>query len=642
MLKALDFQPGVDRENTATSVEGRWVESNNVRFRVGTPEKLGGWQNDGTVRDPSGLAPTTGKYWGVARSLFNWLTLGGYNLLGVGTSQKYYIQNGPGGTLYDVTPMRRTTVAGSTTFAATNGSASLTVNDPGHGALVGDFVTFSGAASLGGNMTALVLNAEFKVATIIDANNYTIVAAVTANASDTGNGGAGTVANYQINTGNATYIAGVGWGAGGWGGVSGAILTGWGQAAPSSIAGGLQLRLWSAANFGERLIINPRGGGLYLWQPNVNPNIFDRAAQITGGDAPTLCNYVLVSDASRFVLAFGVNDYGSSIQDPMLVRWSAQEDYTVWTPSATNQAGSYRLSRGSRIITALQSKQEVLVFTDAALYSMQYLGPPFAWGTNILADNVSIIGPNAAISVNNVTYWMGVDKFFVYNGRVEPLPCTLRSFVFDRINKEQGYQVFAGHNPAFSEVWWFYCSAGANTPDSYVIYNYLENTWVFGSMRRTAWLGSPLRSSPMATTDTNILVYHEVGTDDATTTPVQPINAYVESAPVDIDDGNSFSFVRRMLPDVSFDGSTVDQPTLALSLKARRAPGSGFVAADSRNVTSAQNYTTTPVFLVQQFTEAIYPRIRGRQLSFRIESTGIGVNWQLGKPRIEIRTDGRA
>lgn len=641
MLKALDFQPGVDRENTATSVEGRWVQSNNVRFRAGTPEKIGGWQDDGAKLNSGGLAPTTGTFWGICRSLFSWLTLANYSLLGLGTSQKYYIQFGAGGGLYDVTPLRNTTAAGDVTFAATNGSTTLTVTDTAHGASVGDFVTFSGVVGLGGAITATVLNTEFKVATVIDNNTYTVTSPVAATAGDVGNGGAAVVGAYQISIGSDLSVSTSGWGTGGWGGVNKKPpTTGWGQSVGGDASG--DLRLWSAGNFGERLIINPLNGPLYVWQPDTNPFVFNRATLLSVTDAPLYCRAVLISDASRFVLAFGVNDYGSTVQDPMLVRWSAQENYNSWTPSATNQAGSYRLSRGSQIVAATQTKQEVLVFTDTALYSMQYLGPPFVWGTTILADNISIISPNAAISVNNITYWMGVDKFYVYNGRVEPLPCTLRSFIFDRLNRMQSYQVFAGLNSAFNEVWWFYCSGTSVWPDSYVIYNYAENTWAFGSMTRTAWIGSKLRPTPVATTANNVVVQHEVGTDDATLSTVQPINAYVESAPVDIDDGNSFSFVRRMLPDVSFDGSSVDKPELALTLKAFRAPGSGYVVTDSRNVASTQNYTAAPTYLVQQFTEAIYPRIRGRQLSFRIESTGIGVNWQLGKPRIEIRTDGRA
>jgi len=644
-LTDVKLRPGINREGTSSAVEGMWNEGNNVRFRGAAPEKIGGWIADPSPLDPAALAPPFGKFWGIVRHLYNWLTLARYNMLGVGTHMKYYIQNGLGGVFYDVTPIAFTTAAGDVTFAATNGSNLLHVLDTSSATNVGDFVTFSGAVGLGGAITAAILNREYQITAVVSPNEYIVTTPVVANALDVGTGGAAVVAAYQLPIGIPVFVPGVGWGAGGWGGVTGGVLSGWGAAAPLPTAVGLQPRLWSASNFGERLIANPRGGGLYLWTPNVDPSIVDRMVLLTGGDTPTKVNTVLVSDASRFVLAFGANDYGSPVQDPMLVRWSDQESYTEWTPEATNQAGSYRLSRGSVIIGVVQTRQEVLVWTDAALYSMQYQGPPFVWSTNILADNISILGPNAAISVNNITYWMGVDKFYVYNGRVDTLPCTLLRFIFSDLSESHGFQVHAGHNEAFNEIWWFYCREGSETIDRFVIYNYLENSWSYGDVSRTAWLDSPLRDRPMAATQGNQLVYHEFGTDDGELPTPAPIQAHIKSAPVDLDDGQRFSFIRRMQPDVSFNGSQVDQPVVRFSIAARRMPGAKYSAPQVNPVVSAQDYMTgggpSKQFLVQEFTPEIYPRLRGQQVQFTIESDALGVAWQLGIMRWDVRPDGR-
>jgi hypothetical protein len=641
-LQDIKFRPGIDREGTATSVEGTWYEGNNVRFRSGLPEKIGGWQADVAVLDPVLLVPPFGSFWGIARHLFNWMTLARSNMLGIGTSMKYYLQNGIGGIIYDVTPISSTTTPGGVTFAAVNGSAVLTVNDVAHGAFEGDFVIFSGAVTLGGNITAAVLNREHQIASVIGANSYTVVASATANASDVGNGGVAAVATYLLPNGDDIFTPGLGWGAGGWGGSTYGTLTGWGESASLPTSIGLQPRLWSAANFGERLLVNPRGGAIYLWTPNADPSIVARLVLLSGGDTPTVCNVLLVSDASRFVLTFGVNDYGETLLDPMLVRWSDQESYTEWTPSATNQAGSYRLSRGSVILTAVQTRQEVLVWTDAALYSMQYQGPPFVWSTQILADNVTLLGPNAVCSFNNITYWMGPDRFYVYNGRVEPLPCTLLRFVFADINVEQGFQAHAGHNEAFNEVWWFYCSADSTVIDRYVIYNYLENVWSYGELARTVWLDSRLREKPVAATDGNKLVYHEQGVDDVEDDTPLPVPAFISSAPVDIDAGQRFSFIRRMQPDVTFAGSTVDQPSITVTLRTRPAAGAPYYTPGQANpVQSAQDYSAGQRHLVQQFTQEIYPRLRGQQVQLTIESDTLGVAWQWGVSRIDVRQDGR-
>jgi hypothetical protein len=649
-LQKLQFKPGVNREGTATSVEGTWFESDKVRFRSGLPEKIGGWERDGGAVSAS-LAPPSGSYWGVARSLWNWVTLSGYNLLGVGTNLKYYIQNTIGGAFNDVTPIRYVGTAGDTTFAATTGSNIITVTETANGSQEGDFVTFSGAASLGGNITAGILNAEHQIATWISSNQYTIVVSATANASDSGDGGAAVVSEYQLTTGSAVYTDGVGWGSGGWSGITtGFPNIGWGVAAPDGLGIGVQLRTWSQSNYGQDLIINPRGGGLYYWANNANPNIFDRAVLLsptspspfdTDAECPEICSFVMVSDASRFVLAFGVNDYGSSDQDPMLVRWSDQENYAVWEPLATNQAGSYRLSTGSEIVCAQQTRQEVLVWTDAAVYSMQYQGPPFVWGFQILASNTSIMGPNTAITVNDTTYWMGIDKFYVYNGRVQTLPCDLRQFVFQNINLSQQYQFFAGVNDAFSEVWWFYCSANSTAIDRYVAYNYLENIWYYGTMARTAWIDVALREVPVAAGYGGQIVYHETGNDDGTTNPPSPINAYIQSADVDIGDGHNFGFVWRIIPDVTFDGSSTPTPALNFGLRPRQNPGNPYGQGDSPAVISANNYNIQRTYNVQQFTPQVYVRLRARQMAFRVESNGLGVAWQLGTPRIDLQPNGK-
>lgn len=654
-LQKLQFRPGVNRESTTLANEGGWFECDKVRFRSGSAEKIGGWVKDNGT-SASALPPPTGSFWGTARALWNWVTLSGYNLLGVGTNLKYYLQNGIGGAFYDITPIRTTTTAGEVTFAATPSSTILTVTDNGHGAQAGDFVTYSGAVSLGGTITAAVLNSEFQVRSVTSNNVYTIVSTVAANGSDVGTGGSSVVGAYQITTGSDTYTLSVGWGAGGWGGINtGYASTGWGSPAPAGVGLGTQLRLWSQSNFGENLIFNPRGGALYYWDTNVNPNIYDRGVVIKAGTTvggaaidstcPSICNFVAVSDASRFVLAFGTNDptgvYATTALDPMQIRWSDQETYATWTPAITNQAGSYRLSHGSSIVTAMQARQEILVWTDAALYSMQYLGPPYVWGFQILADNLSIAGPNAVATANNITYWMGVDKFYMYSGRVETLPCTLRQYVYGDINLSQSYQFFAGTNEGFSEIWWYYCSANSTTVDRYVVYNYLERIWYYGNLSRTAWLDSPIRTEPMATTYASQLVYHEQGVDDGTTNPPSPITSYIQSSDFDIGDGHNFGFVWRIIPDVAFDGSTVNAPALDFTVRPRQFPGSNYGQSDNPAVISKQSYAGQRTYTVQQFTEQVYVRVRGRQMAFKVGSDTLGTAWQLGVPRIETRPDGR-
>jgi len=650
-LQKLQFRPGVNRESTTLANEGGWFECDKVRWRSGYPEKIGGWvQDSGTCN--ATLTPTVGNYWGVCRSMWNWNSLAGRNYLALGTNLKYYIQNGPGGQYYDVTPIRDTATGVTSAFTVTAGSNVVTVTDANHGAQTGDFVTITYVGGAIGGMPAAAINGEHQV-TYISTSQYSFVASSPATSSAGPTGTADFA--YQITTGLDIYTVAAGWGAGGWGGANvGGTSTGWGQAA-STGGVGQQLRLWSESNYGEDLIFNPRGGALYYWSVNANPNIFDRGVIMKAGTtvngatmdstSPSVANLVMVSDSSRFVIAFGTNDPSgalfSATQDPLLIRWSAQEEYNTWTPAVTNQAGDYRLSNGSEIITAQQTRQEILVFTNSAVYSMQYLGPPYVWGFQIMGENISIAGPNVVATANNVTYWMGADKFYMYSGRVETLPCTLRQYIYDDINMLQSYQFFAGTNEGYNEVWWFYCSANSNTIDKYVVYNYLERTWYYGTMARTSWLDSPLRDQPMATPYNGQLVYQETGNDDGTTTPASAIDAYCQSSDFDIGDGHNFGLVTRIIPDVTFDGSDSAAPTVTFTVRPRQNPGANYGSSDSPDVVSTNNYTNQRAYNVQQFTQYVYVRVRGRQMAFRVGSNDLGVAWQLGAPRLDVRPDGR-
>jgi hypothetical protein len=616
-----------------------------VRFRSGYPEKLGGWTLDSGVT-ASALQPPSGSYWGVCRALWNWITLAGFNLMGLGTNLKYYIQQTAGGTFYDITPIRDVNVVASNAFTTTNGSTTVVVNDAGYNGLTGDFVTISGVGGAINGIPAAALNREFRI-TYIDSVTYSIT--VSSPATSSGTTGAATF-SYQISVGGEIFTVGVGWGAGGWGGDSGGTLTGWGVAAPAGLGVDQQLRLWSQANYGQDLVINPRGGALYLWKVNASPTVYDRAVLLsstspspytTDTGCPEVCNIVTVSDASRFVIAFGCNDYGSSVLDPLLIRWSDQEDYTTWTPAATNQAGSYRLSTGSSIVAQLQTRQEILVWTDAAVYAMQYLGPPYVWGFQIMGSNTSIAGPNAVATASNITYWMGLDKFYMYSGRVETLYCPLRQYIFGDINLQQQYQFFASTNEGFNEVWWFYCSANSTVIDRYVVYNHLEKIWMYGNLARTAWIDSALRDFPTAAGYDGQLIYHEDGVNDGTTNPPSPITSYIQSADFNIGDGHNYGFVWRMIPDVTFDGSYVNNPAVTFTIKPRQNPGANYSAAATPTVESAQNYSGQRNYTVQEFTQIVYTRVRGRQMAFRISSDGLGVQWQLGVPSVDVRPDGR-
>jgi hypothetical protein len=695
-LQKILFKPGVNKENTRYTTEGGWYECDKIRFRQGNPEIIGGWQR---------ISSST--FLGICRSLWNWVTLGNLNLVGVGTNLKFYIESGGG--YNDITPIRATATL-TNPFTATLGSAVITVADVAHGCGTGDFVVFTGATGLGGNITAGILNlATGYQVTVIDVDSYTITVGANANATDvSGSPGGGTVtATYQLNVGPSIQVPLVGWGAGGWG--SG----GWGE----GISNTLGLQLWNQINYGEDLIYGPRGGGIYYWDAsavsalttrgvnlntkggtvtftNANPTLVTStvlytegaAIQFSGGslptgitaattyyvfqvngltfnlldstgaevgtsslgsgsvslivDVPTAVNSFTVSDSSRFIIAFGCNDYGQTAIDPMLIRWSAQDDPYNWTPDATNQAGFTRLSHGSEIITTVQTRQEIVVFTDSSAYSLQYLGPPYVWAPQLLGDNISIISPNAVVQASGIVYWMGVDKFYAYDGRVQTLNCDLRRYVFQDINLDQSAQVFAGTNEGFNEVWWFYCSADSTTVDRYVIYNYFEKIWYYGTMARTAWLDSGLQPSPLAATYTYNLVNQEQGLNDNETATTAAINAYISSSEFDIGDGHNFGFVWRVLPDLTFEDSvnspTGTAPTVTMTLYGLANSGSGSNSSASQPVVKGSTYVLT-----EEFTGQIYTRMRGRQMIFKIESNQIGTAWQLGAPRIDIRPDGR-
>jgi hypothetical protein len=622
----------VNRENTryaseaigavtaSTQVAGGWYESEKVRFRAGTPEKIGGWQRI-----------SSNTFLGVCRSLWNWVTLGRLNLVGVGTNLKFYIERG--GSYYDITPIRDTEAL-TDPFIATNGSPIISVTDVAHGCVTGDFVTFSGATGLGGNITAGVLNKEYQVA-VVSPNVYTINAGINADATDAaGSPGGGSVsAEYQINVGPEFQLPTTGWGSGTWG--SGT----WGTGAQSQAS----LRLWSQINFGEDLIFAPRDGQIYYWDATNGIGTRGVLLSSLGGasDVPTSQRFILVSDVSRFVFAFGCNELGDTVQNPMLIRWSDQESAADWTPSPTGQAGGIQLSDGSELITCLQTRQEIVVWTDSALYSLQYVGVPAVWSTQLLASNISIYGQNAKAVASGVIYWMGVDKFYKYDGRTQTLRCDLREYIFSDINQSQNQQVFAGTNEGFNEVWWYYCSAGSTVVDKYVVYNYAEDIWYYGSLGRTAWLDSGLRDYPLAATYSHNLVNHEEGVDDNETDTPLPIAASIGSSEFDIDDGHNFGFIWRVLPDITFRGSTgALTPQCNMTLIPLRNSGSGFTTPASTNGTSSAEIQRIATAPIEEFTGQVYIRVRGRQLIFKVDSNRLGTTWQLGAPRIDIKKDG--
>jgi len=693
-LQKILFKPGVNKENTRYTTEGGWYECDKVRFRQGNPEVIGGWTR-----------LSTNTFLGVCRSLWNWVTLNGPNLLGVGTNLKFYIEKG--GVYNDITPIRASSTINNDPFTG-NGTTTVTVTDTAHGGVTGDFVTFS-------NVTGAyetTFEAQFQI-TVTGVDTYTISTAPTVIPAGS-TGGASVVAAYQINVGAASALPVVGWGAGPWG--SGP----WGTGASTLFP----LRLWSQINYGEDLVFGPRGGGLYYWDatgtvsargvalntlggtvsftnsavtlvPTVVTSTIlyteGAALQFSGGslptgitagvtyyvfqvngltfnlltaagaevsttsagtgavsnivDCPVVQNTLTVSDSSRFIIVFGTNDYGDTDIDPMLIRWSAQDDIYNWTPDATNQAGFTRLSHGSEIVCAVQTRQEIFVLTDSAAYSLQYLGPPYVWAPQLLGDNISIVGQNAIVIASGIVYWMGVDKFYAYDGRVQTLNCDLRRYVFQDFNISQASQVMCGTNEGFNEVWWFYCSANATQNNRYVVYNYLEKVWYYGTMSRSAWIDSGLRDYPMGTTydantGTGLVVYHENGINDNATATTAPIDAYISSSEFDIGDGHNFGFVWRVLPDLTFQNSTNTPagttPTVTMTLYGLANSGSGVTSSANQPVAKSSTYVIT-----EEFTGQIFTRMRGRQMIFKIGSNQINTAWQLGAPRIDIRPDGR-
>ena len=696
MLKKLVLRSGVNKENSRYTNEMGWYDSDKIRFRQGTPEKIGGW-----------VRISANTFLGICRSLWAWVTLGAANLLGVGTNLKFYIENG--GAYYDITPVRAEHTL-TDPFATTNGSTTVTVTDASGGYITNDYVTFTGATAVGG----LTISGEYQI-TVTGSTTYTIQAASAA--TSTATGGGTVYAVYQINVGPAYAVPLTGWGAGSWGSGS------WGIGSNSTDS----LRLWSQSNFGEDLIFGPRGGPIYYWDASIgvlgsvftvtiaSPGVLSTSLNLTNGTALTLTttgalptgltvgtiyyvvsasgtqfslaatyggaaintsgtqsgvhfistraipvtalggassvpiiqNFILVSDTSRFVFAFGCNDYGSSAQNPMLVRWSNQESVTEWSPAATNQAGSLLFSHGSEIVTAMQARQEILVWTDSSLYSLQYVCVPAVWSSQLVGDNTSIASENAVAYANGVAYLMGVDKFYKYDGRTQTQNCDLRQYVFENINKLQFEQVFAGTNEGFNEVWWFYVSNASvdNTIDSYVVFNYAENNgqgcWYYGSMARTAWLDSGLRDYPIASTYSYNIVNHEQGVDNNETATALPIESFITSSEFDVDDGDRFGFIWRVLPDVKFSGSTATNPQITMYLKPMQNSGSGYNVPPSLGGSDSATVTRTAVVPIEAFTGQVYIRVRGRQVAMEYRSTDLGVQWQAGSPRIDIRQDGR-
>lgn len=710
-LQKITLKPGVNRENTRYTNEGGYYESNLVRFRQGTPEKIGGWRQ---------ISSST--YVGTCRSLWNWTTLAGANLIGVGTDSRFFICQS--GRYYDITPIAATNLLGANPITTVSGSKTVTITDAVTHPNTGDSVIFNGVAPFNG----ITLVGLFVVTGTPSGTTYTVQATVNASAPGAG-GGAVVYASYLLGTGASPAVSFLGWGSGAWN------TSNWGSV--GKVLSGIGANTWTQYNFGENLLLGPKKQPMYWWSPSVAPSLaspttvtisnaspalvtltsnttFPQAdgtvfmfettgalplplkpltryyvkyltattfnlsttsggtainstsagsgvqtisiravpvSSLTGANDVPLSQYTLiVSDVSRFTLAFGTNDYLSTVYDPMLIRWSDQESVTEWVPAITNQAGSIRLSHGSNIQTVVQSRQELLVFTDAALYSLQYLGPPYVWSPQLLSDNISIASLNAATYSSGTAYWMGQDKFYKYDGRVQSLRCDLRQYVYDDINRAQFTQIFSGTNEGFNEVWWFYCSASSTTVDRYVIYNYLEDVWYYGQLARTAWLDSSLLSYPLAATYSTNLVYHENGVDDGTTLPPVAMNTSITTAQFDIGDGNNFAFVWRMLPDLTFRGSTVGTtPSLTMQLQPLQNSGSGYNTPESIGGTSAtatQAVTATSTYpltanQLDKYNGQVNIRVRGRQMSMKIASNTLGTQWQLGAPRMDIRPDGR-
>jgi len=701
-LQKLQFRPGINRETTSYSNEGGWFDMDKVRFRFGYPEKIGGW-----------IKQSSNSFLGTARALHPWVALDGTNYLGTGTNLKYYINEGTqyyditpirlttgagdvvfgtgadtlngavlaaaesivltsssgfpasgrikiGSEVITYAAISSNTLTGCTrgqngTTAADHADgaavtcATITVTDSSHGALNGDFVTFSGAASLGGVITANVLNQEYEITAIVSDDAYQIEARtvstissitttdglnptlVFANTSDSGNGGGSIVGVYQINTGLDTTISGNGWGAGSWG------RSTWNSAADLT-ASGQTLRIWSHDNFGEDLVINDRDGNIYYWdKTNGTGSRAVVLSSLSGANkVPTVAKQVIVSDKDRHVIAFGCDpETAEGTQDPLLIRFSDQEDVTQWQSLVTNTAGDLRIGSGSKIITAVETRQQILVFTDVSLHAMQFLGPPFTFGINSISENITIAGPLASIAVEDNVFWMGAEEFYVYGGSVQRLPCSVRDYVFTNINTDQLEKVTAGVNSAFAEVTWFYPSASSSENDSYITYNYEQKIWYYGTLGRTVWLDRGVNAEPISAGTDHYLYLHEIGFDDGSTTPATAISAYIESSQMDLGEGEQFAFMRRLIPDMTFRNSTAASPSATMTLKVRNFPGGNYLDSDASSVAKTASVP------IEQFTEQVFVRLRGRSFAFRIDSSNTGVAWRLGSPRVDIRPDGR-
>tara|TARA_R100001126_G_C4882796_1_gene180320 strand:+ start:458 stop:2335 length:1878 start_codon:yes stop_codon:yes gene_type:complete len=622
-LEKFILRPGINREGTDYSNDGGWFDANFVRFRKGLPEKIGGWAK-----------ATLNTFVGTARSLHPWVNLALTKLLGVGTTFKFYIKEGDN--FYDITPLRNTTAAGDITFAATNGSSTITITDTNHGAVTNDFVTFSGASSLGGNVTAAVLNQEYQILLVTGANTYTITAkdtsgaTVTANASDSGNGGSSVVGKYQINVGLDSYVESTGWGAGTWGAGT------WGAA--TAITAANQLRIWSQDNFGEDLVLNVRAGGVFYYDTSAGTLGTTRAtalADLAGANlAPTKALQVLVSDVDRHVICFGADPISGSSRsgtiDPMLIAFSDQENVTEWEPLPTNTAGSLRLSAGSSIVGAIRARQETLVWTDTSLYSLTFIGQPFTFGVNLVNEGVGLISPNAAINSPKGIFWMDKKGFYTYNGQVQDIPCTVQDYVFSDFNEGQSFQAFGFLNKEFDEVGWFYVSSSASVIDRYVVYNYEERLWTIGQLNRSAWVDEGIFDSPMATSS-GYLYNHETGNDNDGS-PMD--NVFIESSDFALGNGEQFQSISRIIPDIKFTGNGGSGQTINFVLKQRDFPGDSLVTESTNTCTSS--------------TTKIDTRLRARQAALRIESDDdnsvgarLGVGFRIGATRMDLKVNGR-
>ena len=619
-LSKLQFKPGINREGTNYSNEGGWFDGDKIRFRSGYVERIGGWTR-----------VSNNQFTGTARKIFDFVTLSSQNLLFVGTEKKVFLENS--GVFNDITPIRSTVSLGAdpvnSTGGAGNGVVTVTTQ-AAHGAITGDFVTLANLTATDGITTAQ-LNKEHEITSVPGTTTFTIDTGGSASSGSTAGGGSSGTAEFQISVGLNTTVLGSGWGAGTWGRFT------WGSASGS--LSGQTLRLWAADNFGEDLIFNVMDGRIYYWDATNGTST--RAVELStlsgASDTPTVARRILVSDVDRHVIALGCNPIGSAIQDPMLIRFSSQETPTDWTPTDTNTAGDLRLSKGSEIITSVQTSRQALVWTDQALYSLQFIGPPFTFGVSLLGDNIRIAGPNTAISVNDTVYWMGQENFYTYDGRISAIPCSVRDYVFSDMNNQQSFKFHAGSISSQTEIWWFYCSASSSEIDRYVIWNYGEQVWYYGNLVRTTWndRATGLRSFPQATGTDLYLFDHEDGLDDFSSGSAVAINAFVESSDFDIGDGEQFQLIRRILPDLTFSGSSATNPAATFTVRSRDFSGDNFTESPSGDATRS---ATSPV---EQFTDTIDLRARGRQISIKVENTDVGVNWRLGAPRIDSRPDGR-